>query len=257
MTLEQSAEENAHSPSIQQGMVRNSDVPDVDEQALGPRSPVRVVWPLPASEIPTEAAGTTVAAKSESVQLVCPEAHVETTGQAERSLQPRERTTESLRQERQVDMNDIVLHVINSLEGQLKEHGVIVHRELAAELRLIAGHRAQLREVIYNLVNNALEAMQATTSQSRVLHVRTESREEAIAVAIQDSGSGIDPNRLTSIFSAFVTTKAHGTGLGLAICRMIVERHGGRLTASSDGQSGALFPIRSTGRVRRMTPCGH
>ena len=60
VTLEQSAEENAHSPSIQQAMVRNSDVPEVDEQALGARSPVRVVWPLPLSEIPPEAAGTTV-----------------------------------------------------------------------------------------------------------------------------------------------------------------------------------------------------
>ena len=97
VTLEQSAGENAHSPSIQQAMVRNSDVPEVDEQALGARSPVRVVWPLPASEIPPEAAGTTVAAKNESVQLVRPEAHVETTGQAESSVQPREGTTESLR----------------------------------------------------------------------------------------------------------------------------------------------------------------
>jgi hypothetical protein len=97
VTLEQSAEENAHSPSIQQAMVGNSDVPEVDEQALGARSPVRVVWPLPISEIPPEAAGTTVAAKNESVQLVRPEAYVETTGQAESTLQPREGTTESLR----------------------------------------------------------------------------------------------------------------------------------------------------------------
>ena len=98
VTLEQSAEENAHSPSIQQAMVRNSDVPEVDEQALGARSPVRVVWPPAVSEIPPEAVGTTVvAAKNESVQPVRPEAHVETTGQAESSVQPREGTTESLR----------------------------------------------------------------------------------------------------------------------------------------------------------------
>jgi hypothetical protein len=95
VTLEQSAE-NAHSPSIQQALVRNSDVPEVDEQALGARSPVRVVWPLPLSEIPSVAAGTTVVAKDESEPLVRPEAHVDTTGPTESSLQPRERTTESL-----------------------------------------------------------------------------------------------------------------------------------------------------------------
>jgi signal transduction histidine kinase len=58
---------------------------------------------------------------------------------------------------------------------------------------------------------------------------------------VQDSGPGIDPNQLDGIFDVFVTTKTEGMGLGLAICRMIIERHGGQLTASSDGKSGALF----------------
>jgi signal transduction histidine kinase len=152
-----------------------------------------------------------------------------------------------------VDMNAIILSVVNSLEAQLKEHGVLVQRELAPDLPLIAGHRAQLREVIFNLVNNALDAMRSTTGRSRVLRVKTERHDrDEIAVAIQDSGPGIDPNRLASIFGAFVTTKAHGTGLGLAICRIIVEQHGGRLIASSDGRSGALFqfalPIELNGK---------
>ena len=57
----------------------------------------------------------------------------------------------------------------------------------------------------------------------------------------QNSGPGIAPQKLDSIFTAFLTTKSDGMGLGLAICRMIVEQHGGQLTASSDGKSGALF----------------
>jgi signal transduction histidine kinase len=58
---------------------------------------------------------------------------------------------------------------------------------------------------------------------------------------VEDSGPGIDPKHLDDIFGAFFTTKAHGMGLGLAICRMIIERHEGRLTATSDGKSGATF----------------
>ena len=62
--------------------------------------------------------------------------------------------------------------------------------------------------------------------------------------------AGLGSGFLGGIFGAFVTTKTHGTGLGLAICHMIVERHGGQLTASSDGKSGALFrfvlPIEGT-----------
>jgi signal transduction histidine kinase len=137
-----------------------------------------------------------------------------------------------------IDMNEIILGVIQSLQGQLKDHRVV----LIAELPLIRGHRGQLQEVVFNLINNAIEAMDEMTKRSRVLQVGTELRgRNAIAVAVQDSGPGIDPRNLDKIFGAFVTTKTRGTGLGLAICRMIVERHGGQLTASSDGKSGALF----------------
>jgi signal transduction histidine kinase len=62
-----------------------------------------------------------------------------------------------------------------------------------------------------------------------------------LPVAVEDSGPGIDPKQLDGVFDAFFTTKAHGMGLGLAICRMIIGRHGGQLTVSSDGKRGALF----------------
>jgi hypothetical protein len=74
VTIERSAEENAHSPSIQQALVRNSDAPEVDEQPLGARG-----------------GGDYCSREKRGVQLVGPEAHVETTGQADSSVQPRER----------------------------------------------------------------------------------------------------------------------------------------------------------------------
>ena len=74
------------------------------------------------------------------------------------------------------------------------------------------------------------------------MRVSTELRGgDAIVVGVQDTGPGIGAEQLSGIFGAFVTTRAQGTGLGLAICRMIIERHGGKLTASSDGKTGALF----------------
>ena len=77
-----------------------------------------------------------------------------------------------------------------------------------------------------------------------MLQIKTElSGRDAIALAVQDSGPGVHPERLDNIFDAFVTTKPQGMGLGLAICRTIIERHGGQLTASSDGKSGALFKL--------------
>jgi signal transduction histidine kinase len=141
-----------------------------------------------------------------------------------------------------IDMNRLVLGVTDSLKEHLDRHGVATRYELAAELPLVNGHGVQLREVVFNLINNAVEAMVGTTNRSRMLRLRTEvcGRDE-IVVSVEDSGPGIDPRQLEKVFNAFVSTKAHGTGLGLAICRMIVEGHGGRLTASSDAKGGALF----------------
>jgi PAS domain S-box-containing protein len=141
---------------------------------------------------------------------------------------------------RAVDVNQIALDVLLSLHGQLKDHGVATETELASDLPLVDGHQAQLRQVVFNLVHNAIEAMATITDRRRLLRVSTRPQDQnAIVVAIEDSGPGIDPGLLNNMFDAFVTTKVHGMGLGLAICRMIVQRHGGRLLASSNGRTGA------------------
>jgi signal transduction histidine kinase len=154
----------------------------------------------------------------------------------------------------QIDVNEIIRGVVQAVEGELKDRGVENRSELA-DLPLIDGHPGQLREVVLNLVQNAIEAMDSTRDRSRILRVRTEPLgRDAIAVAVEDSGPGIDPKRLDEIFGAFVTTKPHGMGLGLAICRLIIEHHGGQLTASSDGKSGAslrfVLPIKPIDAAR-------
>jgi signal transduction histidine kinase len=108
----------------------------------------------------------------------------------------------------------------------------------------------QLREVISNLVQNAMEAMDFITDRQKILTLKTKLQDrDTVMVEVQDTGLGIDPKRLNSVFEAFVSTKSQGIGLELALCRMIVERHDGQLTALSDGISGASFnfvlPIKS------------
>jgi signal transduction histidine kinase len=141
-------------------------------------------------------------------------------------------------------VNEIVLDVLQSTREELTDHGVTTETELAPELQRVDGHRNQLRQVIFNLIHNAIESMDNTMDRSRVLRVITKSHDpDAIIVAVEDSGPGIDPRRLDSIFDPFITTKPDGMGLGLAICRMIVERHGGKLSAFSDGKNGARFQL--------------
>jgi signal transduction histidine kinase len=152
-----------------------------------------------------------------------------------------------------IDMNGIVLEVLQLARGELHEHGVTASSELASNLPLVEGNRSQLQQVIFNLVHNAVEAMDTVSDRSRMLRLTTGRRDgSAIAVTVHDSGPGIDPSEMSGIFDAFVTTKSHGMGLGLAICRVIIERHGGQLSASSDGNSGASFqlvlPTQTSGR---------
>src|SRR5215472_10388192 len=143
-----------------------------------------------------------------------------------------------------IDINEIILGTLRSLREELSDHRVETRTELTVGLPSVAGHKGQLQEVISNLIHNAVDAMDATTDRSRVLRVQTELRgDDAIKVIVEDSGPGIDTSKLDGIFGAFITTKAHGMGLGLAICRMIIEKHNGQITASSDGKYGALFQV--------------
>ena len=143
-----------------------------------------------------------------------------------------------------VDVNKISLQVLRLLRDELKAHGVMTEVELASDLPLVVGHKGQLQEVVINLFQNAMEAMGAIKDGPRMLQLRTKrGGDDAVVIEIEDSGPGVDPADLNSIFDAFFTTKSHGMGLGLAICRMIIERHGGRLSASSDGTNGTLFEV--------------
>jgi PAS domain S-box-containing protein len=152
-----------------------------------------------------------------------------------------------------VDVNDIVQGVLESLSSDIYNRQIEPRFELTSKLPHVNGNRSLLQELMSNLIVNAIEAMETPSDQSRVLHVKTELRDrQAVAVVVKDSGPGIDKGRLDGIFSAFVSTKRYGTGLGLAICRMIVEYHGGKLSASSDGNEGGasfefVLPIGSVG----------
>ena len=96
-----------------------------------------------------------------------------------------------------------------------------------------------------NLMLNAFSAMgEAQLNGERRLIVRTKSIDASnILVELQDSGTGIAPEKLESIFDPFVTSKRDGLGIGLAISRTIVERHSGKVWAANNPGGGATFSV--------------
>ncbi len=142
-----------------------------------------------------------------------------------------------------INVNEIVSSILDIMHRELTEHHITTRTELMPEPAFVIGHKGQLQEVLLNLIFNAIEAMDRNYGE-RVLCLTTERHEgDGIVIKVRDTGPGIDPKKLDTIFDAFVTTKPTGIGLGLAICRMIVERHGGHLLASSAQEGGAQFAI--------------
>jgi signal transduction histidine kinase len=145
--------------------------------------------------------------------------------------------------QQKVDMNEVVRDVLQILGPDLRDNQIEVNTNSAITPPVVMGHRGQLQEVVINLVINAMEAMTASSAPIRALLLKTEHYlSNEVSVTVQDSGPGISADQLAHLFDAFTSTKSQGMGLGLAICKMIVERHGGEISAiSNERAAGASF----------------
>ncbi|HEY5704849.1 MAG TPA: ATP-binding protein, partial [Terrimicrobiaceae bacterium] len=139
------------------------------------------------------------------------------------------------------DLNELVRETIPLVQWELRQADVNLHWELDSRLPRVLGDRVQLQQVILNLVINGLEAMAGIESGPRDMTIRSRTFGDIVEVAVEDSGTGLDPATVTQIFNAFHTTKPSGMGMGLAICRSIIENHCGRLWAEPNAGPGATF----------------
>jgi PAS domain S-box-containing protein len=141
-----------------------------------------------------------------------------------------------------ISLGETIQGVLDLAHSELIERHV--EYEFAApapNLRVVAD-KAQIQQVLLNLVMNALEAMQNQRPEHRrlILTLRQTDSDEAL-VAVRDSGPGIPSDQQDKVFMAFWTTKQQGMGIGLAISYSIIESHGGRLWCANHPDGGAEF----------------
>jgi PAS domain S-box-containing protein len=147
------------------------------------------------------------------------------------------------------DINATVGEVLELKQGELRQHDVAVELDLDASLPMLNADRLQIQQTLFNLIDNAIDALLQVAMERRRLVIRTareagEARGDAdhLLIEIRDHGPGFyDANR---IFQPFFTTKPDGMGMGLAICQSIIDAHGGRLWASNHEGPGATLHIR-------------
>jgi two-component system sensor kinase FixL len=143
------------------------------------------------------------------------------------------------------DVNAVIGELTDLIQSDAKAHGVAYRAELAPDLPQITLDRAQIQQVVLNLVRNALEALALAQLDAREVVVRTRRTPEGeVEIVVCDNGPGVDSQIADRMFDPFCTTKADGTGLGLAISRTIVRAHGGSLEHSPRVPVGACFAIR-------------
>jgi PAS domain S-box-containing protein len=142
------------------------------------------------------------------------------------------------------DVNELIRETIGILGSELDAEKIELTLALAPQIPLLPGHRAQLQQVMLNIVTNAVDAMRDISDRARVLTIRTApSNSAGIAISIEDSGTGISSENVDRMFDAFFTTKSNSMGMGLAICRSIVEAHAGRMFVSPNRPHGSVFHI--------------
>ena len=139
-----------------------------------------------------------------------------------------------------VAINNLLRETLAVMDTELRARRIVVATELA-EPSPSTIDWVELQQVVLNLIMNGVEAMSVVADRPRLL--RISSRREApdsVLVAVEDSGTGLDPAIAERMFDPFFTTKGGGMGIGLAICRSIIDGHGGRLWAAPAPPHGAL-----------------
>jgi two-component system sensor histidine kinase HydH len=144
-------------------------------------------------------------------------------------------------EKRTFEIREILEQIIQLLEARAQRQGVRIERRFPDEPLMLQADVGQVRQVLLNLLLNALDAVPGGGTIE--LELRKE-REGWMVLSVADSGGGLPAGLGEQIFEPFVSTKETGLGLGLSICKRIVEAHEGEIQAANRPEGGAAFTVR-------------
>ena len=138
-----------------------------------------------------------------------------------------------------VELGEVVVEALDALRVAVTESGAKIE---SGDLPAVLADRGQITQLFQNLLGNGIKFRRKPTP---VIRVEAARKGDDWVVSVSDNGIGLEPEHAERIFKAFkrlhTTSEFPGTGIGLAICKMIVERHGGRIRVESEPGKGSRF----------------
>lgn len=147
---------------------------------------------------------------------------------------------------------EVLAEVLAFQERELADRGVTVEVESPADLPVVLADKDQVKQVFFNLIKNAAEAM----SPGGRLRIEAGADEEHVSLAFADNGSGIKPEDLARLFEPYHTTKPGGHGLGMMVVQRILRAHGGHIAVESDPGRGTKVTLQFPLKQRRVKLLG-
>jgi signal transduction histidine kinase/CheY-like chemotaxis protein len=144
------------------------------------------------------------------------------------------------------DLNELIRKTLTFVKPQNAFRNISFRTELQPNLPHLSVDSGQIQQVLYNLLNNAADAMGKRRGEGGNITIGTRCRSEdhSMEIWVGDTGKGISPEELERVFTSGFTTKESGHGMGLPICRKIIESHQGTIQAESEQDKGTTFRIR-------------
>ncbi|HKK17406.1 MAG TPA: ATP-binding protein [Opitutales bacterium] len=143
---------------------------------------------------------------------------------------------------------ELVEEVLRVQEAELSDRQLEVNIEVSDDIPFVLGDRGQIKQVFFNLVKNAMEAMEP----GGCLSILARKDDDFVYLQFSDTGSGISEEELSKVFQAYYTTKADGHGLGMMIVQRIMREHGGQITVESRKGIGTAITLQFPQPHRRV-----
>jgi C4-dicarboxylate-specific signal transduction histidine kinase len=145
------------------------------------------------------------------------------------------------REKERLNMNSLVGQVVAIFRSEAKLHNVVLNAQIPEEPVYIFADGTQIQQVILNFVINALQSIEASHTEKRIIMITETPNREDVTVAVRDYGEGIAENVKDKLFKPFVTSKKDGFGIGLSISQSIIHDHQGKIKAVNMPDGGAEF----------------